>query len=530
MRATLHNIVVLIAVTVIGSCSCAETCGAVVEEVPRATDGMLKRLDEVIANRSVTIKSRCNMIDSLVATMPVAPKDRAERCIDISEHYKNLWTDSAIVYLRRARYYATESHDTLLLVRSCANLAALLPIAERVHATIATLEYLDSLTMPPSCLREYYSCAADAYQNVAQMSDLPPDLVERCQNAALDFRKKAMSCYPRESREHFFHEAYRFYLEGKYSAAAVSGTELIGRTKPDDLIYTRTAELLTKVFAHLNKPDEELYYTVAQAVSEVLRGDYEGIALQRVGHLLYSRGDIDRAHSYLTVALSTASYGGGYNPDMVTESLMIIDKAYHKQWKRNSIMFWWVIGFMSIAIIALLLLLWRSIQRTKSVSTRYQRVIRLREDRTEYLISLVRIATTAINHMLDFSRNVQRKLAVRQFEDAFQLVKSGGKTDDLRRDMSQILDATFLKLYPNFVAEVNKLLRPDEQFAEPSEGHLVPELRILALVKLGFNETAKLAEFLGYSPNTIYAYRAKTRARAIDPSSFDRAVVGKNSL
>lgn len=530
MRATLHNIIALIALTAIGNCSCEKVCGAVIENVPRATEGMLKRLDDVIANRSVTIKSRCNEIDSLVSTMPEAPKERAERCIDIAEHYKHLWTDSAIVYLRRARYYAYSARDTMMLVRSGANLAALLPIVDHVRETISTLDSLNSLHIPTACLREYYSCVADAYQAVAQRSDIPADLVKRCTDGAIEYRKKAMSCYPRESHEHLFHEAYRFYAEEKYSAAAVSGAELLGRIGPNSLLYTRTAELLANVYARRNKHDEELYYTVAQAISEVMRGDYEGIALQHVGHLLYSLGDIDRAHSYLTVALSTASYGGGYNPDMVTESLMIIDKSYHKQWQRNAIMFWWVIGIMAIALLMLTILLLRTLHTMKSVSARYKRMIRLREDRTDYIVSLVTIATVALNHMMEFSRNVQRKLAVRQFEEAFQLVKSGNKTDELRHDMSRIIDSTFLKLYPNFVAEVNQLLRPDEQFAEPVDEHLVPELRILALVKLGLSETAKMAEFLGYSTNTIYAYRAKTRARAIDPANFDRAITEKNSL
>lgn len=79
-----------------------------------------------------------------------------------------------------------------------------------------------------------------------------------------------------------------------------------------------------------------------------------------------------------------------------------------------------------------------------------------------------------------------------------------------------------MKIYPGFVDELNTLLRPEERYAAPSEDRLLPELRIAALMRLGLTDTARMAEFLGYSPNTIYAYRAKVRSKAVDSSTFDR--------
>ncbi len=67
--------------------------------------------------------------------------------------------------------------------------------------------------------------------------------------------------------------------------------------------------------------------------------------------------------------------------------------------------------------------------------------------------------------------------------------------------------------------EVNKLLLPDKQF--PVDTVFNTELRILALTRLGIDDSATIARFLGISTNTIYTYRNKMRSRAIDRTTFD---------
>lgn len=77
-------------------------------------------------------------------------------------------------------------------------------------------------------------------------------------------------------------------------------------------------------------------------------------------------------------------------------------------------------------------------------------------------------------------------------------------------------DSTFLKLFPTFVADFNKLLSPDEQIVLKKDGQLNTELRITALIRLGITDSAKIAQFLRYSVTTIYNYRVKTRNKALD--------------
>ena len=67
------------------------------------------------------------------------------------------------------------------------------------------------------------------------------------------------------------------------------------------------------------------------------------------------------------------------------------------------------------------------------------------------------------------------------------------------------------------MSDFNSLLQPDQR-VELKEGELLnTELRIYALVRLGINDSVKIAELLHISTQTVYNYRQRMRNRAIIP-------------
>ena len=86
-------------------------------------------------------------------------------------------------------------------------------------------------------------------------------------------------------------------------------------------------------------------------------------------------------------------------------------------------------------------------------------------------------------------------------------------------------DTSFLSIYPDFVEEFNALLRPEERIYPEKEGTLNTELRIFALIRLGIDSGARIAELLCYSANTIYNYRARVKNHALsDRDGFEDRV------
>ena len=82
-----------------------------------------------------------------------------------------------------------------------------------------------------------------------------------------------------------------------------------------------------------------------------------------------------------------------------------------------------------------------------------------------------------------------------------------------------------MHLLPDFVRKFNELLQNDAQIILKKGELLNTELRIFALIRLGIDDSSQIAEFLRYSVNTIYNYRAKVKNKAcVSRDDFEKLV------
>ena len=93
-------------------------------------------------------------------------------------------------------------------------------------------------------------------------------------------------------------------------------------------------------------------------------------------------------------------------------------------------------------------------------------------------------------------------------------LKSTTFLDDELKSFYQSFDETFLRLFPTFVEDFNKLLLPGQEIIPKKTKQLNTELRIFALIRLGITDSTKISGFLRYSLSTIYNYRTKVRNKA----------------
>lgn len=79
-----------------------------------------------------------------------------------------------------------------------------------------------------------------------------------------------------------------------------------------------------------------------------------------------------------------------------------------------------------------------------------------------------------------------------------------------------------MELYPNFVQELNTLLKPEHHIVLPSPNELTTEVRIYALMRLGVTDSQEIATLLYYSTQTIYNYKSGMRAKALNREASSR--------
>jgi hypothetical protein len=97
--------------------------------------------------------------------------------------------------------------------------------------------------------------------------------------------------------------------------------------------------------------------------------------------------------------------------------------------------------------------------------------------------------------------------------------------DEQSDEFFAVFDDAFLHIYPTFVTDVNKLLREDAQIELKEDELMNADLRLLAFMRLGIDDSSVIAQILNYSVNTVYAYRNKLKQRAIDRTTFEQEIM-----
>ncbi len=144
----------------------------------------------------------------------------------------------------------------------------------------------------------------------------------------------------------------------------------------------------------------------------------------------------------------------------------------------------------------------------------------------------------SINHQLKEADKVKEQYICRYLEvysDYIRrlttMARKAGEKDPqafMDREMENFyrsFDDTFLSLYGTFVADFNELLKPEARITPKPGERMTVEMRIFALILLGITSSAKIAELLCYSPNTISNYRVKMKNAAVgDRDTFEQRV------
>ena len=219
---------------------------------------------------------------------------------------------------------------------------------------------------------------------------------------------------------------------------------------------------------------------------------------------------------------------------LVGEYLPIITTAYeqkqHSSATRRNIL----IAVSLLAAIILGILLWAIYKRNKHLAMMHNELAanndklqslnsRLEElnrelvesnmIKEEYIGQLFNLCSSYINEAEKNRIRILGKLKSGKSKEVQQQLDES----TIKEDLSQLFynfDMIFLELFPDFIDRFNALLRPGEQIEAKGDNLLSPELRIYALVRLGINDSVKIASFLHYSPQTVYNYRLKTRNRS----------------
>lgn len=489
-------------------------------------DSELRHLNEVMddAGRYRAIKVR--HIDSLKASAQRAEdvRLRFHRYLEVGRAYRTFIADSALQYCILAEQQARLSGDPALMHSADIAMIGSMSVAGFFAEAFARLDSLHRMTLPMDQKLELWMSARQLYSAmIAYIGDETP-LVRPYREQYLAIDDSLLQHLPQTGADYRFIYAERLVGSGQYSEARNILQQLLDATPVNDNIYGKAAYQLALVYRH--QGDESLYaaYLARAATSDITACVTEGWALPMLAEWLYHNDRFDQAFTYINFSLSEAKAGNARTRSIIISSMMpTIDNAYRKsltQTRDRLVIFLGITTFLFLIVTILTVILLRQIRRGRETQKKLTENSRRQEF---YIGNFVSLCSTYSSKLQSWQKLVMRKLASGQTDDLLKTLKAG-KISGESEDFHSAIDAAFLQLYPNFIEEINSLLRTDQQMHKGKNGALPPELRILALIRLGVDESSRIAGILQYSANTVYTYRNKMRNKAISRDDFEKQV------
>lgn len=465
------------------------------------------------------------MRDSL--RRPVDMRARWEIAYRLGEKWLTFNADSALYYSRVALKMATRTTDESFVARSrMQEIRCLASVGLLMWAQPKFLE-LDTLSFTTPLMVDYWRTArhfANAAHGIA--SDLEPYAGEAAQWYA-DADVRLMQVIPRGEPYTIFLDCENEVGRGRYAEARAGLEKLMDSLDQTDNLYGMAAYRLASVYRLQGDEASYAKYMTLAAISDIKGAVREGWALPALAIFLYEQGESDAAYRYMNFAFREATVSSSRMRTLdIARVVPMIDEAYRHEITTSRDQLLVVVmltAFLLLLSVGLSLVLLRQIRRGRRNA---RRLAEITKRQVSYIGNFVDLCASYSTRFDSMSKLVMRKLSSGQADELLRMINSGKfGTTDQDEDFYKIIDSAILDLYPTFVEDVNALLRPECQVELKTGGELTPELRIYAMIRLGVDNGGRIAKVLGYSVNTVYAYRNRLKQRAVDPEKFTENIM-----
>ena len=281
------------------------------------------------------------------------------------------------------------------------------------------------------------------------------------------------------------------------------------------------------LYGMMGDVDQKKIWLTRSAIYDFKAPNHDLLSLYELAVTLYGEGDFDRASRYIKIHFDDV-LAGDFEAKVLRSSRaqnIIVDASLKAEQSKRRV---FAVGLVVVAVLLLLVFMMFSYARRKAVQLAQANAAL--EKSNAALAEANKIKDNYVFRYMDLSiryldkveesRHEYRQIAKNKGTDALlKVLRSPAEFADYK-EFYQIFDKTFLGIFPHFVEDVNALLREDARFdVEESRKSLPTELRILATMKLGIDDSPRIASFLKCSLSTVYTYRAKLRNQALCPKN-----------
>ena len=524
--------------------------------VSAATDGgQFHRLDSLIAVQPQIVAAKEARLAELKSALARETSNvgRYAAYKRLYEEYSAYQYDSAYTYVSECLRLAQSIADKRLLNESRLNLAHILSTACLMDQARATLNEIDTLQLTADQLIQYHRTRIDLLIYQAEYMQGTRYAEESVRELiALRRRIKGIDM-PHDDVNYLITKAEGYADSNQQQEAIALLTDLLKDYRSGEHLYSIITSIISFHYGQMGDTDKQMEYLVKSAESDLEGCVSENTSLRMIADRLFDEGDIDRAYRYMRVAVDDANFYGTRLRNI--QSSQIVPKilnAYQTKQERNHRNMMWLLAIISVIALLLvagvaaiyqLLRRYRRLNEQKKAINEQLRQVNGQLESTvgqlhesncllqekeklkeEYIARFLALSSKFIDRGEEQRKALYRLYRNRKVEELARELKSAHLGNENAQLFYENFDNAFLNIYPNFVDAVNELLQEDGKIEVKKGKRLTTESRVLALIRIGITDSQSIADILRASLTTIYTYRSKLKARAIDKDNFEAHV------
>ena len=519
-------------------------------------DSILIRLDQTILRHEIYKNAREARIRVLKEkAVNAAPVSLAAYQLNdsIFREYKSYMCDSAVHYLNKNVEIARKLHDREREYKSIFLLSSLLATAGMYQEAVDMLGDIRREQLPSSLIQDYYVCKEHVYREISGNSREPKSK-RRYGDLSLAYRDSLLRILPEGVDKRIELQELVLRADGRMEDACRINDARLARVPFGSPEYALTSYQRAMIYRQEGNREKEKLYLALSSLSDVQSAITDHASLWMLADLLLKDGDIERAYHYIRFSWDeTNRFRARSRSWQSADILSLIDKNYQATIeKKNGMLVTYLalISLLTLLLISAVIYIYRQMKRLAETRNHLQETngqlkvlngelhqmnARLQlanrqlsesnQIKEEYIGRFIKLCSTYIDKLDGYRRMVNKKVCAGQIEELAKITRSSNALNAELDELYKNFDTAFLHLFPNFVAQFNALLQEDEQIVLKRDELLNTELRIFALIRLGINDSSQIAEFLRYSVNTIYNYRAKVKNKAcVSRDDFENLV------
>lgn len=487
-------------------------------ELVKELETALDHKSEYIAQKEAFIQLKKDTLSLYESSADL--RKQIELSLDLVYEYQSYIYDSARHYIDRAKTAAYLLKDEALISRIRIREGFVLLSSGLFKESIDTLSSVNPSCLSDSLKSMLYATEARACYDLADYVRDPifmPQYIARG-NTYLD---SALLFVKPNTNEFWSIQSLQRMKMADWSGARFVFEYWMNNFELPRHYYAIATSSLGYIYQMTGYPDQAIEYFARAAIADVKTATMETVASRNLANLLYEKGDERRAYRFIIQALSEASFYNARHRQLEIGQILPIIEGERMQVIKNQRDRITVISIfttvLSIALIVALVIISISFKRLNlariAIRNANEDLTEANKIKDEYIAFFFKQNSEYIEKIENLQKWVNRKVATKQFE-ALKNIPQYINVQYEREVLFESFDKIFLKLFPNFVEEFNNLLKEEERIQLKDDQLLNTDLRIYALIRLGINDNEKIAGFLNYSVNTIYAYKTKIKGKA----------------